>query len=62
MFFFVTKEGLVPELDLYIPLEFWFCKNPGLALPLDDLDDPRVLIAVDVSVATDISAANEAIL
>jgi hypothetical protein len=24
----------LPETTLYIPLQFWFCKNPGLALPL----------------------------
>ena len=23
-----------PEYTLYIPLQFWFCRNPGLALPL----------------------------
>ena len=22
-----------PEPELYIPLEFWFCGNPGLSLP-----------------------------
>uniref|UniRef100_A0A6C0I4U9 Major capsid protein N-terminal domain-containing protein n=1 Tax=viral metagenome TaxID=1070528 RepID=A0A6C0I4U9_9ZZZZ len=24
----------LPETTLYIPLMFWFCRNPGLALPL----------------------------
>ena len=24
----------VPEYTMYIPLQFWFCRNPGLALPL----------------------------
>jgi hypothetical protein len=23
-----------PECTMYIPLQFWFCRNPGLALPL----------------------------
>jgi hypothetical protein len=23
-----------PEYTMYIPLQFWFCRNPGLALPL----------------------------
>lgn len=23
-----------PAYTLYIPLQFWFCRNPGLALPL----------------------------
>jgi len=26
--------GAVNTLQLYIPLQFWFCRNPGLALPL----------------------------
>lgn len=29
-----AASGLVPATTLYVPLEFWFCKNPGLALPL----------------------------
>ena len=24
----------IPATTLYVPLQFWFCKNPGLALPL----------------------------
>lgn len=24
----------IPETELFIPLQFWFCRNPGLALPL----------------------------
>lgn len=24
----------LPETTIYIPLQFWFCRNPGLALPL----------------------------
>ncbi len=23
-----------PEFTMYVPLQFWFCRNPGLALPL----------------------------
>jgi len=26
--------GMNSHLQLYIPLQFWFCRNPGLALPL----------------------------
>ena len=49
----VTKEGLVPELDLYIPLEFWFCKNPGLALPLIALQYHEVKINIEFRSAAD---------
>ena len=26
--------GATKLLQLYVPLKFWFCRNPGLALPL----------------------------
>ena len=29
-----ASAGDVPSVVLYIPLQFWFCRNPGLALPL----------------------------
>ena len=29
-----TSEITTNEYTLYIPLQFWFCKNPGLALPI----------------------------
>jgi hypothetical protein len=29
-----TSGTVVPATTLYIPLQFWFCRNPGLALPL----------------------------
>ena len=28
------NAGEVPSVVLYIPLQFWFCRNPGLALPI----------------------------
>jgi hypothetical protein len=29
-----TLSGSTPAVQLYVPLQFWFCRNPGLALPL----------------------------
>lgn len=29
-----TPGSTVPGATLYVPLQFWFCRNPGLALPL----------------------------
>jgi len=29
-----APRNALPETPLYIPLQFWFCTNPGLALPL----------------------------
>ena len=33
-----------PEYTLYVPLQFWFCRNPGLALPLIALQYHEVRI------------------
>ena len=45
--------GVVPEMDLYIPLEFWFCRNPGLALPLIALQYHEVKINIEFRSASD---------
>jgi hypothetical protein len=37
----------LPETTLYIPLLFWFCTNPGLALPLIALQFHEVKINID---------------
>ena len=37
----------LPETTLYIPLLFWFCRNPGLALPLIALQFHEVKINID---------------
>jgi len=42
---------------LYIPLQFWFCRNPGLALPLIALQYHEVRINVTLSPATDLVTA-----
>jgi hypothetical protein len=39
---------------LYIPLQFWFCRNPGLALPLIALQYHEVRINVTLSPSTDL--------
>ena len=30
----MTTDGDTTEYTMYVPLQFWFCRNPGLALPL----------------------------
>merc|ERR1712005_78064 len=42
----VPRKGL-PESTLYIPLQFWFCRNPGLALPLIALQYHEVKINLE---------------
>ena len=38
----------LPETTLYVPLLFWFCRNPGLALPLIALQYHEVKINLDI--------------
>jgi hypothetical protein len=38
----------LPEHTLYVPLQFWFCTNPGLALPLIALQYHEVKINLDI--------------
>ena len=42
----VPRKG-TPAKTLYIPLQFWFCRNPGLAIPLIALQYHEVRINVD---------------
>jgi hypothetical protein len=37
----------LPETTLYVPLQFWYCTNPGLALPLIALQYHEVKINID---------------
>ena len=45
-------NSCMPETTLYIPLEFWFCRNPGLALPLIALQYHEVKINLTFASAT----------
>jgi len=48
----------VPSTTLYIPLEFWFNRNPGLALPLIALQYHEVKINLDFRAAGDTYSAS----
>ena len=39
---------------LYIPLQFWFCRNPGLALPLIALQYHEVRMNITLAASTDL--------
>jgi hypothetical protein len=41
------STACMPETTLYIPLQFWFCRNPGLALPLIALQYHEVKINLE---------------
>jgi hypothetical protein len=42
-----APRNALPETTLYVPLQFWFCNNPGLALPLIALQYHEVKINID---------------
>jgi hypothetical protein len=42
----LSRKG-TPAKTLYIPLQFWFCRNPGVAIPLIALQYHEVRINVD---------------
>lgn len=43
-----APRNALPETTLYIPLQFWFNRNPGLALPLIALQYHEVKINLDI--------------
>ena len=59
-----TLTGDTQAVQLYVPLQFWFCRNPGLALPLIALQDHEVQINIEFrsfaecshTIGTDITA------
>ena len=42
-----APRNALPETTLYVPLQFWFCRNPGLALPLIALQYHEVRINLE---------------
>lgn len=48
-----TSDAHVTGKVLYIPLQFWFCNNPGLALPLIALQYHEVKINIEFAPVSD---------
>jgi len=40
-------DGSIPATTVFIPLQFWFCRNPGLALPLIALQYHEVKVILE---------------
>jgi hypothetical protein len=49
-----TPEPSIRGRQLVIPLHFWFCENPGLALPLTSLQNTDVYINITVRALNDL--------
>jgi len=43
---------------LYVPFQFWFCRNPGLALPLIALQYHEVKLVVELAEGVNVAAAD----
>ena len=43
-----APRNALPETTLYVPLQLWFCRNPGLALPLIALQYHEVRINLEL--------------
>jgi len=55
-----TKLAGQAEYELYVPLEFWFCRNVGLALPLIALQYHEVKINIEYEAAANLVDTNDA--
>ena len=49
-----TPEPSIRSRQLMVPLHFWFCENPGLALPLVSLQNSEVYINVTLRALNDL--------
>lgn len=42
-----STDVLTEEYKLYIPLQFWFCRHPGLALPIIALNNSEIKVDIE---------------
>ena len=54
-----TQLAGASSYELYVPLEFWFCRNVGLALPLIALQYHEVKINIEYESADNLCDTNE---
>ena len=53
--YFKMVGGAANPTKMYVPLEFWFCRNIGLALPLIALQYHEVKVVIEFATDTDCS-------
>ena len=51
----VTGANVTSTEKMYIPLQFWFCRNPGLALPLIALQYHEVKVNITIETAANLT-------
>jgi hypothetical protein len=52
-----TGTTIAGTEKMFIPLQFWFCRNPGLALPLIALQYHEVKVAITFGASTDVASS-----
>jgi len=52
----LTSAGPLANV-MYVPFQFWFCRNPGLALPLIALQYHEVKLVVELNTGTNVQEA-----
>merc|ERR1711959_380215 len=55
-----STDEILPEYTLYIPFQFWFCRNTGLALPLIALQYHEVRFHIELEAITKLVVWNGA--
>jgi hypothetical protein len=55
----VCGNGGTPTVEYNVPLQFWFCRNPGLSLPLIALQYHEVKVILDHTIATHYNTTNQ---
>ena len=52
--FHTNDSTIIPSHRLYLPLDFWFCQNAGLALPLISLQYTDVFLTIEFNPLNDL--------
>lgn len=58
----INNFKMTDARNLYIPLQFWFCKNPGQALPLISLEKAEVMVDIEFEDLEELIWASEQVV
>jgi hypothetical protein len=59
---YTANAGTIGAYTMYIPLQFWFCRNPGLALPLIALQYHEVKFNITFKALADLHVTSDGAL
>jgi hypothetical protein len=58
----ISEQSHDSARTVYVPLQFWFCRNPGLALPLIALQYHEVKLNIEFAQLVDVAVSDETIV